>query len=232
MKHEQLVNAAKELNEVLLPDPEINVHATPPVLKKQVIEYAGILAPGDNLTENTVSVLKELGITIPGINVINVIEEEPTTSPEPEDAQEVSLEEFVMESNDFKELKDLVKEYDEFKPLRGIISKFKTVPALKQVMLKELGVEDIQQTEDVPDAEKEEKPAPKTPDKKNKTSKAKKEKGELSNKAIVYLEWKKGEKNPDTLLKLVTDQVKRTTIKSWIGMWGREKGLPAIAKKQ
>jgi len=52
-----------------------------------------------------------------------------------------------------------------------------------------------------------------------------------SNKAIVYLAWKDGEKDLEKLHKKVNENVKLTTIKGWTRMWVNKKGLPAIAKE-
>lgn len=52
----------------------------------------------------------------------------------------------------------------------------------------------------------------------------------LSNKDAVYLTWKDGEEDIDTLHQLVDEAVKKTTIKNWLSKWSNEKGLPRIAK--
>ena len=53
-----------------------------------------------------------------------------------------------------------------------------------------------------------------------------------SNKAVVYKAWKDGETNFDTLHKKVNKAVKLGTIKGWLAMWGRGKGLPAVASRE
>ena len=53
-----------------------------------------------------------------------------------------------------------------------------------------------------------------------------------SNKAVVYKAWKDGETNFDTLHKKANEAVKLGTIKGWLAMWGRGKGLPAVASRE
>lgn len=52
----------------------------------------------------------------------------------------------------------------------------------------------------------------------------------LSNKDQVYLAWKDGEDDVDTLHALVDESVKQTTIKNWLSKWKNDKGLPRISK--
>lgn len=68
--------------------------------------------------------------------------------------------------------------------------------------------------------------------KKKAKKKAKKatSKKSLSNKAIVYKAWKKGNKNQISLHELVDKKVKLSTINSWMSAWRRGKNLPSIAK--
>jgi len=69
--------------------------------------------------------------------------------------------------------------------------------------------------------------------KKDKTPSSKKEKTPRgpSNKEVIYLAWDQGagESDPEKLLKKVKGAVKLTTIKSWMSMWGKGKGLPSCA---
>lgn len=62
-----------------------------------------------------------------------------------------------------------------------------------------------------------------------KPAKEKKEKAEKSpsNKWIIYQAWKKGEKESIKLYSLIHQNVKETTIKSWISQWNNGKNLPA-----
>jgi hypothetical protein len=57
MKRSELVAAAKELNEVLDPDPKINVKGTPEELEAGIREASEILAEDDKLTKATRAVL-------------------------------------------------------------------------------------------------------------------------------------------------------------------------------
>lgn len=128
-----------------------------------------------------------------------------------------------------------------------------------QQVLSELGVnpwdeEDGAETEEEDDADPEEvendpeseeveevkktAPAPKKVEKGNKpteklvTKKAEpKTKGELSNKAMVYLSWSKGQTDSAKLFTEIKEAVKETTVKSWIKSWEKGKNLPAIANK-
>jgi hypothetical protein len=52
-----------------------------------------------------------------------------------------------------------------------------------------------------------------------------------SNKAIIYTAWKSGTEDITKLHKKVEGRVKETTIKIWLSMWAKGKGLPAIANK-
>lgn len=52
----------------------------------------------------------------------------------------------------------------------------------------------------------------------------------LSNKDAVYLAWKDGEDDVDSLHDLVNKAVKKTTIKNWLSKWKNDKGLPRISK--
>ena len=58
-----------------------------------------------------------------------------------------------------------------------------------------------------------------------------KTKGELSNKALVYLSWSKGQTDSAKLFTEIKEAVKETTVKSWIKSWEKGKNLPAIANK-
>ena len=64
-------------------------------------------------------------------------------------------------------------------------------------------------------------------------SKAKSTKSDnLSNKAVIYLAWKKGEEDIDKLHEKVDKAVKRNTVRGWVNRWKKGKGLPGIAKKK
>jgi len=70
--------------------------------------------------------------------------------------------------------------------------------------------------------------------KKKKSKKGKKVKG-ISNKQKIYEAFLKvkpvnAHKHAEKWWKMVGERVQLTTIKGWIGMWERGKGLPASAK--
>jgi len=100
--------------------------------------------------------------------------------------------------------------------------------------------EEEEEKEKVPVKEKEkgkEKPAEKKSKKtetepKKPVSEKKKVDYSKSNKAVIYKAWKDGETNFDTLHKKVNEAVKLGTIKGWLAMWGRGKGLPSVARQE
>ncbi len=66
-----------------------------------------------------------------------------------------------------------------------------------------------------------------------KAPKPKKESGGPSNKETVYKKWIASNKDlkPEDAVTLVKSAVQLTTIRGWLGEWGRGKNLPACAKK-
>lgn len=62
--------AARDLNEVVKPEPSIDTNAEVERLMEEVAEVAALLAEGDEITTETAEVLKDLGIGIPeGVGV-------------------------------------------------------------------------------------------------------------------------------------------------------------------
>jgi len=168
-----------------------------------------------------------------------LLEEEEPEVEEAEVVEEVSdnLVDQVKAAGTMRDLKIICKDLDEFKSIRGQVTKYKTMKELREVMLgmlegeKKPEVAKKATTKSAPEKKPVEKKEEKTPVVKKET----KQKGltdhSKSNKAIVYLAWKDGEKDLEKLHKKVNENVKLTTIKGWTRMWGNKKGLPAIAKE-
>jgi len=170
-------------------------------------------------------------------------EDEDEDDPEVEVVEEVeevedNLVDQIKAAGQMKDLKIICKDLDEFKPIRGYLTKYKTVKELREVMLEMLKEEKEEKPEPKAKAEKVVEKKKEPEQKEEKTLVVKKEtkqKGltdhSKSNKAVVYLAWKDGEKDLEKLHKKVNESVKLGTIKSWITQWKTEKNLPAVAKE-
>lgn len=122
-----LINVAKELNDVMGLDPAIK---TVGVKKEKLIEL--IIQAGemidwetDEISEETKKELSVLGIDVPGIEPAVVIEE----------AEEVDLVALVDKATKLKDLKPLVEKYDEFKSLRKRLAGMFDPVELKEEMM-------------------------------------------------------------------------------------------------
>lgn len=153
MKTEKLIKAADELNALLFDPPEIDTKADEAEVKAAVKEAAKLLEPDDELTEDTVAVLQELGVWINQDEPEDAEEVEEDDAEEAEEAEEVTLVEAVESATSLKELKELAKVSDEFKELRSGLTKYKTVEALQKAMLVILALDEEEAEEEAPEEE-------------------------------------------------------------------------------
>lgn len=215
IKRSELVNAAKELNELLGLEPPIDVKAKPDVLKEKLTEAAGMLEEGDEISSETEGILKTLKSDGRTDDEDEEEWKESDAAGEEDPPADVDLPTLVKDAKKLADLKALVLAHDEFKKLRKGLDSYQGMSGpreLKPAMLKMLGVE-------------QDAPAPVQ----KKSGSKKDEDFSKSNKAIVYGRWLGGEKEITTLSNGVT--VKESTIKTWVGQWKNGKNLPAIAKQ-
>ena len=247
---EQLINTATELNDVM----GFNEEDAPPVegtkeeLQAWVKEAAEELQPPDEISKESQIVLQALDVWVNQEDRKDLdADEEDETAPEAETETETDGPDLVKkldETETLKDLKTMVKANDEFKSLRGSITKYKAgeEEELKEamfVLLEPVEEEEKPETKEIKmtPSGKEEVPIPKKSDAKKekevpvKVKKTGKVDPSKSNKAIVYLTWVDGEKDVEKLHKQVNENVKLSTIKSWLNQWKTEKNLPAVAKE-
>lgn len=241
MKRSHLIKAAEELNTLLELEPAIDTDADDAEFIAKMKEAAKLVEPEDTFTKNTEKVIKGIAKMTP-TKIEEDLEPEETQEEEPvnEVAEEVvpldDLKEKIEKCKGLGPLKALCKDHPETFgsiPVAKYNAK-EAIPMLKSAMLnamtgEEVVEEEVKETPEKPATKKEKKPTEK---KAGKVPEAKKEDPSKSNKGQVYLAWKNGETNLDTLLNLVENRVKKATIKNWISMWGRNQGLPAIAKQK
>ena len=146
----QLVNAAKELNDVFGLDPEIDVKESEENLTELVKSAAQWRKPDDEFTAGTVRTLKALRVW----DIKGDASEEPPVEEQEDDVQELNtvLLDQVEGAEKLKDLKDIARANDEFKAIRGKLNGYKTADELREDMLEIL--------EDVSN-ENEEEPEPK-----------------------------------------------------------------------
>jgi hypothetical protein len=132
VKREDLIKAAKELNDVLGLDPQIETgkKVTEKELSEQILEAAELILPEDDISEETMKVIKLLNSE----SVEEEDEEEVDTESEPEedDDEEVDVEE--TEEQDEEEVND---ELEEEKPAEE--SKVKTKPTARSKAITRIG---------------------------------------------------------------------------------------------
>lgn len=177
VKREELIKAAKELNDVMGLDPQIKTgkKVTDKELIDQLLEAADLILPEDDISDETMKVIK-------------ILKGE------------------AFDDEDIEEPENVNDEVDE--------------------------VEEEEELEEDIEVEKEEKA--------NKDMKSNKQKKEnvsengrsKSNKAIVYEAWKSNITDVKELAARVNNEVKESTIRTWIAHWKKGKNLPAIAKKK
>ena len=233
VKMKNLIKAAKELNEKIGPDPAIKVVGVKKAKLEEELKEAALLIDlkEDDISDKTMEILNDIGAfaVADATEEDDPVEADPEDAPDPEEEEEeeeVDLVEEIDKAKKLKELKTLVKEFDEFKKLRNI--QYFSVKELKEDMMGLIDPDWVPEEKAPPTEKKEpaDKPEPKPAAKSKKGNTEKK----VSNKGIVYLAWKEGQKDIETLHKLVSARVKLNTIKAWIGAWEKDKNLPANAK--
>lgn len=212
VKREDLIKAAKELNDVLGLDPQIKTgkKVTEKELSEQILEAAELILPEDGISEETMRVIKLLK----GESVEDEEDEEVEADKELEDEEEEELEEDteVEEDEDSETEKEEVEdEVDEPKKTKSEMKKGKKVEKEQKVKkdMKSNKQKNKQKKENISE---------------NDRSK--------SNKAIVYEAWKSNITDIKELAARVNNRVKESTIKTWITQWKKGKNLPAIARKK
>lgn len=212
VKREDLIKAAKELNDVLGLDPQIKTgkKVTEKELSEQILEAAELILPEDNISEETMRVIKLLK----GESVEDEEDEEVEADKELEDEEEEELEEDteVEEDEDSETEKEEVEdEVDEPKKTKSEMKKGKKVEKEQKV--------------------KKDMKSNKQKNKQKKENISKNDRSK-SNKAIVYEAWKSNITDIKELAARVNNRVKESTIKTWITQWKKGKNLPAIARKK
>ena len=214
VKREDLIKAAKELNDVLGLDPQIKTgkKVTDKELTEQILEAADLLLPEDDISEETMGIIKLLkGESVEEedeeVEVDEDLEDEEEEELE-EDTEVEELEEVEEDEDSETEEEEVEDEVDDPKKAKSETKKAKKV-------------------------EKEQKVKKDTKSNKQKKENASENGYSKSNKAIVYEAWKSN--NITDIKKLaarVNNEVKESTIKIWIAQWKKGKNLPAIARKK
>lgn len=202
VKREDLIKAAKELNDIMGLDPQIKTgkKVTDKELIDQLLEAADLILPEDDISDETMKVIEILkGEAIDDED----IEELEDVNDEIEEEEELEEDTEVEEDEDSESEED---EVDEAKKIKSETKKGKKV-------------------------EKEQKVKKDTNSNKQKKENASKNDYSKSNKAIVYQAWKSNITDVKELAARVNNRVKETTIRTWISQWKKGKNLPAIAKK-
>ena len=212
VKREDLIKAAKELNDVLGLDPQIKTgkKVTEKELSEQILEAAELILPEDDISEETIRVIKLLK----GESGEDEEDEEVEADEELEDEEEEELEEDteVEEDEDSETEKEEVEdEVDEPKKTKSEMKKGKKVEKEQKV--------------------KKDMKSNKQKNKQKKENISKNDRSK-SNKAIVYEAWKSNITDIKELAARVNNRVKESTIKTWITQWKKGKNLPAIARKK
>ena len=191
VKREDLIKAAKELNDILGLDPQIKTgkKVTDKELIDQLLEAADLILPEDDISDETMKVIKILkGEAVDDEDI-----------EEPDDVNdEVEEEEELEEDTEIEELEEVEEDEDS-----------------------ETDEEEVEDEVDEPKKTKSET-------KKENASKSGRSK---SNKAIVYEAWKSNITDIKELAARVNNEVKESTIRTWIAHWKKGKNLPAIVKK-
>ena len=206
VKREDFIKAAKELKDVLGLDPQIKTgkKVTDKELTEQILEAADLLLPEDDISEETMGIIKLLK----GESVEEEDDDEVEEEEELEEDTEVEELEEVEEDEDSETEEEVDDEVDEPKKTKSETKKAKKVE--KEQKVKKDMKSNKQKKENVSE---------------NDRSK--------SNKAIVYEAWKSNNiTDIKKLAARVNNEVKESTIKIWIAQWKKGKNLPAIARKK
>ena len=209
VKREDLIKAAKELNDIMGLDPQIKTgkKVTDKELIDQLLEASDLILPEDDISDDTmkvIEILKGKAVDDEDIeepeNVNDEVEEE-------EDTEVEELEEVEEDGDSETEEEEVEDEVDEPKKTKSETKKAKKV-------------------------EKEQKVKKDMKSNKQKKEKASENGRSKSNKAIVYEAWKSNVTDIKELAARVNNRVKETTIRIWITQWKKGKDLPAIARKK
>lgn len=142
LKRSELVAAAKELNELLGLDPAIDVKAKPAELKEKLLDAAGLLEEGDEVTKTTTAVLKALKPQGEDVQAEAAGAEAEELAGAGKGAPAIDLLAMVRGTKKLVELKAIILEYDVFKKLRKGLDAYQGMRGpqeLKPLMLKLLG---------------------------------------------------------------------------------------------
>ena len=204
VKREDLIKAAKELNDIMGLDPQIKTgkKVTDKELIDQLLEAADLILPEDDISDETMKVLEVLkGEAVDDED----IEELEDVNDEIEEEEELE-EDIEVEEDEDSETEEDEDEVDEPKKTKSETKKVKKVE--KEQKVKKDMKSNKQKKENIS-----ENGRPK------------------SNKAIVYEAWKSNITDIKELAARVNNKVKESTIRTWIAHWKKGKNLPAIAKK-
>ncbi len=206
VKREDLIKAAKELNDIMGLDPQIKTgkKVTDKELIDQLLEASDLILPEDDISDDTMKVIEILkGETVDDED----IEEPENVNDEVEEEEDTEVEELeeVEEDEDSETEED---EVDEPKKTKSETKKGKKV-------------------------EKEQKVKKDMKSNKQRKETASENGRPKSNKAIIYEAWKSNNiTDIKELAARVNNRVKEATIKIWITHWKKGKDLPAIARKK
>lgn len=184
VKRSELVNASKNLNDLLGLEPPIDIKAKPAILTEKLIQATKLLTPEDELPKAVQKTLVAIGA------LVGAEEEETTASPK----AEADLPTLVSSTKKLGDLKEIIAEHkDVFKGIKDLDS-FKGLPgvkALKDAMIEIVG-----------EPEKKEKPKPAPKPKAKKAPKAPR----ITKKSVVieHLE-KKGGATLDEMAAAITE---------------------------
>ena len=124
VKREDLIKAAKELNDILGLDPQIRTgrKVTEKELSEQILEAAELILPEDDISDETIRVIKLLQ----GESVEDEEDEEVEAEEEFEDEEEEEMEEDDAEDVDVEDEDEFEEEEEEMKPAsKGVTKKEK-----------------------------------------------------------------------------------------------------------
>lgn len=139
---ENLIKAAKELNELLdlTPAIEVNPNKTnEKTLLKKLGEASELIEEADEISKDTVITLRKSGVWLCQDKKVNAkfaeVEEEEEIEEEGEVEESLSLLEQIQQAETKAELKEISKVNDEFKGFRGILTRYKTKIDLQKAMI-------------------------------------------------------------------------------------------------
>ena len=203
VKREDLIKAAKELNDIMGLDPQIKTgkKVTDKELIDQLLEAADLILPEDDISDETMKVIEVLKGEAVDDQDIEELEE---VNDEIEEEEELEEDTEVEEDEDSETEED---EVDEPKKTKSETKKGKKV-------------------------EKEQKVKKDMKSNKQRKENASENDRPKSNKAIIYEAWKSNITDIKELAAIVNNEVKESTIRTYITWWKKGKNLPAIARKK